>query len=176
MSPLGEMRVLVNGARAVRLSKLLPQSFGPADLRRKHGALPVGVKRLSLVKASGDPLVLAALDAARRAYAPYTSAYSGVALMTADKRVFSGSYIENAAFNPSMPPLQTALAGLLAAGGRPDAVVRAVLVEIESASVSQWSATRAALSGLRFRIPIQIRSSGKVKSEIHHAISTREPH
>jgi cytidine deaminase len=148
MSPDGEIRVLVEGARALKLSKLLPAAFGPRDLGRKQGALPPVDNPVALISPTKDAVVLAALEAARKSYAPYTRAYSGVALLTADKHIFAGSYIENAAFNPSLPPLQTALAGLLAAGARPDAIVRAALVEFEAAKVSQLSAVRSALSVL----------------------------
>ena len=34
-------------------------------------------------------------------------------MRTASGKIFLGSYIENVAFNPSLPPLETALAGIL---------------------------------------------------------------
>jgi cytidine deaminase len=140
----------------VKLSRLLPKAFGPADLGRRRGALPARKKNFTLAKPSSDALLLAALEAAQKSYAPYTSAYSGIALVTADGRTFAGSYIENAAFNPSLSPLQTAIAGLFAAATTPDAVVRAVLVEIEGAKLSQQSATRAALSSLAPTARLQV--------------------
>src|SRR5206468_5952186 len=54
----------------------------------------------------------AALDAARKAYAPYSKSPSGVAIRSASGRTYRGSYIENVAFNPSLSPLQVALTGL----------------------------------------------------------------
>jgi cytidine deaminase len=155
-SPEGEVLVRVAGARAMKLSRLLPKAFGPADLGRLRGALPARKKQFTLSKPSSDVLVLAALEAARKSYAPYTSAYSGIALVTADGQTFAGSYIENAAFNPGLSPLQTALAGLFAAGITPDAVVRAALVEIEGAKLSQQSATRGALSSLAPTARLQV--------------------
>ncbi|MEG3387511.1 hypothetical protein V5H41_28630, partial [Salmonella enterica] len=40
---------------------------------------------------------------------PYSHSPSGVALECKDGRIFTGSYAENAAFNPTLPPLQGAL-------------------------------------------------------------------
>lgn len=148
LSPDGEIRVLVKGARSVKLSQLLPAAFGPQDLGRKQGALPPMDNPVALVARTKDAVVLAAFESARKSYAPYTRAHSGVALLTVDRRIFTGSYIENAAFNPSLPPLQTALAGLLAAGATPSAIVRAALVEFDGAKVSQLSGVRSALSVL----------------------------
>jgi cytidine deaminase len=128
-SPDGSIRVIINSAPAVRLSTLLPQAFGPLDLGRKRGALPVTVKRLSLNQPA-DALTQAALHAARRSYAPYTRAYSGIALLTTDGQIFPGSYIENAAFNPSLPALQVALAGLLASGRTLQSIERSALVRV----------------------------------------------
>jgi cytidine deaminase len=148
-SPAGEMEVLVEGAAPTNLAALLPAFFGPRDLGRHEGMFPVRERDLTLAEPSNDPLVLAALDAARRSYAPYTKSYSGVALGTVDGRIFAGSYIENAAFNPSLPPLQCALAGLFAGGVDPTAIGRAVLVEMEEAKVSQ----RASLVALGCLVP-----------------------
>ncbi|XNM78622.1 hypothetical protein ACLK19_14305 [Escherichia coli] len=50
-----------------------------------------------------------AIAAADRSHMPYSKSPSGVALECKDGRIFSGSYAENAAFNPTLPPLQGAL-------------------------------------------------------------------
>jgi cytidine deaminase len=99
---------------------------------------------LVLTKSQSDDLVSAALNAARKSYAPYTKSHSGVAI-TARDRIFRGSYIENAAFNPSLPPLQTGLAALIIAGGDYSGITRVVLAEIENAAISQQDVTEAAL-------------------------------
>ena len=44
-----------------------------------------------------------------QAYAPYSQCPAGVALITDSGDVYSGGYIESAAYNPSLPPLQTAV-------------------------------------------------------------------
>lgn len=87
--------------------------------------------------ADNDALTLAALDAANHSYAPYSQAVSGVALQTAGGDIYTGRYAENAAFNPSLPPLQAALNLLNLAGEKPAQIVRAVIVERRNAAVRQ---------------------------------------
>ena len=61
----------------------------------------------------------AAAAAAQRSYAPYSGAAAGVALLFEDGRIAAGSYLESAAFNPSMPPMQAALITAIAEGACP---------------------------------------------------------
>ncbi len=86
---------------------------------------------------SQDKLVKRALLAAKNSYAPYSKSYSGLAVMTKDSRVFYGSYAENAAFNPSVSPVESTLSSLNLSKVPFDQIVRAVLVEMKSSKVSQ---------------------------------------
>ena len=52
-----------------------------------------------------DSLALKALEHASCSYAPYTHNYAAIALMTQDGETYCGRYAENAAFNPTMPPM-----------------------------------------------------------------------
>ena len=148
LSPDGEIQVLAGSNPATRLSSLLPVAFGPKDLGLKHGAFPVTPVELALPKATSDDVTAAALAAARKSYAPYTKAYSGVAIGTKAAHVYKGSYIENAAFNPSLSPFQVALAALIVAGGDSSSIATVVLLEVEGAVISQKSFTEAALSAV----------------------------
>jgi cytidine deaminase len=103
---------------------------------------------------------VAAWQAARKSYAPYTKAHSGVAIGTGPGRTFAGSYIENAAFNPSLSPLQTALVALIAAGENPAAISRATLVEREGAAISQKSVTEAALNTIAPAVELEVVKAG----------------
>src|SRR6202035_5613578 len=94
-----------------------------------------------------DPVIAAALAAASGSYAPYSQAYSGAALELADGSVHTGRYAENAAFNPSLPPLQGALARLALQSIPWDAIRRAVLVEV-AGKASQRAATEALLAAV----------------------------
>ncbi len=71
-----------------------------------------------------------------------------MALECVDGRIFTGSYAENAAFNPTLPPLQGAL-NLLSLNGYdyPD-IQRAILAEKPDAPLIQWDATAATLRAL----------------------------
>jgi cytidine deaminase len=148
LEPEGKIRVLVGTSPATRLSSLLPAAFGPKDLGLKHGAFPPTQVELALSKETSDEITTAALAAARKSYAPYTKACSGIAIGTNAARIYKGSYIENAAFNPSLSPFQVALVALILAGEDSSRISTVVLVEAEGAVISQRSATEAALSAV----------------------------
>lgn len=126
------------------LTDLLPGAFGPADLGLDGGLLEPESHEMTLPGCS-DPVIDAALASANRSYAPYSSSYSGVSMSTKDGRIFSASYAENAAFNPSMSPLEAAVSYLNMCGKLSEDVQRAILVELAGAEVSQIEATRDVL-------------------------------
>ena len=142
------MHVLVANAPSVMLSDLLPSAFGPKDLGFKQGAFPVRRSHMVLVEMRDDVLAREALKAACMSYSPYTRSPSGVALSTSSGRVFAGSYIENAAFNPSLPPLEAALAGYFAAGKQAGTIQRVVLVEKAKNQISHRVTTQSVLAAL----------------------------
>lgn len=87
------------------LHSYLPDAFGPKDL----GVSKVLFDTQDLgIPPYGDPLQQAAISAMNASYAPYSQAFSGVALQ-AGEQIICGRYAENAAFNPSFLPLQSAL-------------------------------------------------------------------
>ncbi|HEU5336821.1 MAG TPA: cytidine deaminase [Terriglobales bacterium] len=147
-SPDGEIVILTPVRPPMKLSAILPTPFGPAALGRKQGAFPVDEKNLVLAAPNSDRVIAAALEAARRAYAPYSASPSGVALRSAQGRIYRGSYIENVAFNPSLSPLQVALAQMIAAGEQYSAISRAALVEVQGAKISQKAVTETVLGAI----------------------------
>jgi hypothetical protein len=93
------------------------------------------------------PVGDAALAAAEASYSPYSETYAGIALGLDDGSMQAARYAENAAFNPSLPPLQAALA-LLAVRSIPFSRIRqAVLVET-GGPASQRTATEALLAAV----------------------------
>lgn len=146
-SPDGEIMILTPGKPPIKLSAILPAAFGPAALGRKHGAFPVQETNLALASPSSD-LIAAALEAARRAYAPYSTSPSGVAIRSSQGRIYRGSYIENVAFNPSLSPLQIALTQMIAAGEQYSAISEVTLVEVEGAKISQKAVTETVLGAI----------------------------
>ncbi|WP_205438450.1 cytidine deaminase [Edwardsiella tarda] len=142
-----QLSIHLPGRQAATLGDYLPDAFGPRDLQIKTLLLDHVHHGLTLAHADDDPLLLAALAAANASHAPYSQAYSGVALETAHA-IYAGRYAENAAFNPSLPPLQAALVLLNMAGEPTSAIRRAALVESQSAVLSQQAATQATLQAL----------------------------
>lgn len=113
-------------SRDNRLADYLPDSFSPADLAISERMLDVMNHGFRLPETSD--LLENALAAMNQSYAPYSKAYAGVALQCGSGDVFSGSYAENAAYNPSFPPLQMAINSLRLAGFDVNDVVGAALV------------------------------------------------
>jgi len=138
-----EITILLAGQAQIGLTALLPHSFGPRDLNVTEG--PLSQTKIAIQNVEGDP-VRAARYAAAKAYAPYSNSRSGVAIRSRSGRIYRGSYIENAAFNPSLPPLQVALVAMAMANEDFGDIEEVVLAEAVNNSVSQLSATKSVLA------------------------------
>ncbi|HEY2843362.1 MAG TPA: hypothetical protein VGJ09_06920, partial [Bryobacteraceae bacterium] len=119
--------------------------FGPRDLNVTEG--PLARTGIAIQNIEGDP-VRSARYAAAKAYAPYTNSPSGIAIRTRAGNVYPGSYIENAAFNPSLPPLQVALVAMTIANENFSDIAEVVLAEAVNNSISQLSATKSLLAAI----------------------------
>jgi len=141
------LQVQIPGHPLMELSQLLPAAFGPRDLGVDAALMAPQSHGLTLD--APDPLAAAALAAANGSYAPYSHAYAGVALETRDGAIVSGAVAENAAYNPSLSPLEAAIVNLVIGARKSYAdITDAVLVELAEAPVSQESATRAVLASI----------------------------
>lgn len=137
-----------------RIGDLLPFGFGPEQLKQK-GIQPGKINNgLKLAKKSADGLTKAALEAANKSYAPYSKCPSGVALKT-KTGIFSGSYIENAAFNPSLSPLHSALINLVASGGKLSDIKEAVLV-MAKGTIDQAPAAKTLLAAIAAKATFEV--------------------
>lgn len=154
------------------LSKFLSHPFGPHDLLPKHVPLLLEPHNNDLSfldtgsntgsngynnndntnQSSISKLKVAALEAANESHAPYSESPSGVALLDSRGNVYKGSYMESAAYNPSLGPVQAAIVGFIAGAGDDTAeyseLVEAVLVEKDDAVVKQESTARLLLSSI----------------------------
>ncbi|CAA7027530.1 unnamed protein product [Microthlaspi erraticum] len=160
-----------DGNGFVRLESILPHRFGPDNLLEKD--IPLLLEphdnRLTL----SDPdipngghtdsdtypnLKLTALSAANRSYSPYSRCPSGVALVDCEGKVYRGWYMESAAYNPSMGPVQAALVDFVANGGGGgfERIVGAVLVEKEDAVVRQEHTARMLLQVISPRCDLKV--------------------
>jgi len=124
------------------LAELLPSAFGPRDLGIEGGLLQRDDHGLS--SDGHNDLVRAALAAANMSYAPYSKSYAGVALR-ANGTTVAGAYAENAAFNPSMSPLEVAMSLLNLQRIPLDAITEAVLVHVDGLHTN---ATRTVLAAV----------------------------
>lgn len=109
----GAMKVLFPGV-STTLAGLYPHPFGPAQLQISAGLLASASS-----PPTGADLPALARFAADNCWSPYSGHRLGVALQTGDGRLFSGSLMENAAFNPGVQPATAALSALTLAGGSP---------------------------------------------------------
>lgn len=125
------------------LHSYLPDNFGPKDL---------GIEKVLFDKQNqnftpkGDELEQAAINTASASYAPYSQAFGGIALQVGE-RIICGKYAENAAFNPTFLPLQSALNYRLFLGLADVPVSRAVLAEAKG-TLSSFSISQALAQSL----------------------------
>lgn len=142
----GSLQLLICDAPSTSLSSLLPEAFGPKDLGLTGGLLtPINEQVFANPE---SPLLAYAINAACISYAPYTNSKAGVAIQTKKGKIYSGSYLENAAYNPSMAPLQAALISLVADLQSYDEISEVILVEQMNGIVSQELMTRAILKSI----------------------------
>ncbi|CAM6050106.1 unnamed protein product [Sphagnum compactum] len=165
----GDIRILVTDGKDPEpqpLSYFLPHRFGPEDLLHKDFPLLLESRsnglHPTLTSASAAPVVAApngsictkcdreiaqnALEAANNSYAPYSRCPSGITLATKTGESFSGYYMESAAYNPGLPPLQAAIVAFVCDGGRDyDEIETAILVETKDAAVQQAPTVHLAL-------------------------------
>lgn len=150
-----DFRIQLPDCQAQPLSYYLPDAFGPADLGIDERILgnphsteqtaPHNVGKNSINNTHVDALLDAAHQAYLQAHAPYSQSRSGVALMYADSEIVTGCYAENAAFNPTLPPLQMALNTRRLQGKDWTSVTRAVMQESPT-TLSQRDNTTALLA------------------------------
>jgi len=155
---------IVDGNRVASLAELLPFSFKPRDLGQEPRMLLPSKLQFKLMDSSlrADPLVDKALSLMPYAWGPYTSSPSAVAVRTTDGEIYGGVYLENCAYNPTLPPLQACLTGLAADKKAWSEIAEAVLLECVprskggSAGVTQELYTRGLLQliapGAPFRV------------------------
>jgi cytidine deaminase len=137
-----DIEIILPGQPVMTLSALLPQPFGARDLKVTEGPL----SRTKIAIQSAESVAQAARYAAANAYAPYSNSPSGIAIRSRRGNVYRGSYIENAAFNPSLGPLQVALVAMAMANEDFLDIVEVVLAEAANNSISQLSATKSVLA------------------------------
>jgi cytidine deaminase len=149
------LQIILPNTPTTSLTSLLPNAFGPIDLGVTAALMSPQSHGMTL-DSPADDLTNAALKAANASYAPYSASYAGVALKTADGSIYTGGVAENAAFNPSMSPLEAAIVALTINGRKKYGdIVDAVLVEAAGSKACQIDATRdvlATITSFRLRV------------------------
>ena len=148
------LQIILPDTPTTQLTSLLPNAFGPTDLGITAALMSPQSHGMTLD--SPDDLTNAALSAANTSYAPYSHSYAGVALKTSDGGIYAGGVAENAAFNPSMSPLEAAIVALTINGGKTYSdIVDAVLVEAAGSKACQIDATRDVLATIT-KVPLRV--------------------
>ncbi|WP_373488713.1 cytidine deaminase [Blastomonas sp.] len=155
LADFGALDLWLERPAPYRLVEFLPDSFGPDDLGVTAGLLRQ--TPLPLHVAVSPPPVAGSLGAqavaaACTSYAPYTRAAGGCALELADGSVWSGTYIENAAFNPSLSPAQTALIALTMAGRDWHEIRAAAVAQLAPQAVDHAEAARKMLAAMGSKV------------------------
>jgi cytidine deaminase len=142
------LKILLPNQQTRMFTDLLPEPFSPNDLGIKAGLMSAQNHELQLSESSNNAVIVAAMEATNQSYAPYSKAYSGVALLTKDGTIYTGRYAENVAFNPSISPLQSALSQLNLGDNVYQDIQRVVLVEKLDSECSQIDVSRNVLNSV----------------------------
>lgn len=134
------------------LQEYLPESFGPADLGITSGLMTTVNHGVNC--GEEDQLIVGAVEALNRSHAPYTKNLSGVSVKLKTGETYQGAYAENAAFNPSLPPLQVAIVQLLLDGKPLESIESAALAEMADGTISHLADTQATLEAINPDIPV----------------------
>lgn len=168
----GSLVILTPHSPPTTLADLLPANFGPQDLGLEGNLLSVADQCPIVFHAS--KLIARAIEAANASYAPYSKAKSGVAIRTNDGKIYIGSHLENAAFNPSISPLQAALVALVADQRDYSEIQEVALYEQADAKVSHEGVTREILANIAPDAKLWVENANQFekKSSIVSSLST----
>lgn len=153
LSGVEGLRITLPSQATKKLLDYLPDSFGPVTMGMKTRFMDPQPHQIHADHT--DPLQQQALNALNKSYAPYSHAPGGVAIELINQHIYLGSYAENAAFNPSLPPLQVAVILLRMNGYSFDDIKRVVLAETKNAVVSHLDTTRSVLQKIAPHIQLE---------------------
>jgi cytidine deaminase len=127
-------------------------SFGPKDLGNDFGLLTLKENLKNSEKP--DSISSELFQQISLSYAPYSNNLAACEIKTFDGQVFYGRYAENAAYSPSLSPLQAAISQLILSGNAfsKEVIKQVTLVEMENIE-NQLSVTKAVLESYDFKVP-----------------------
>jgi len=141
-----------NQVEITSLSKLLPLAFGPLDLGGHYFFEHPSFTHHAFepIEDRADSFVFQAVQQAGLSYVPYTNNYCACVVKTADNTLTSGVSIENAAYNPSITAMASAMSKLALFGSDFSNIERIILVEqVTKITQKEISKTMLASFGIR---------------------------
>lgn len=143
--------ILLNG-KVLNFKQFLPMSFGPKDLGNNLGLLS-SVNNLEL-SLKPKEISLTFFEQVSSSYAPYSKNLASCEIRTFDGQVFYGRYAENAAYSPSLSPLQAAISQLVLSGREFIKKEIEMVTLVEMANIeNQLNVTKAVLKSYDFEVP-----------------------
>jgi len=153
-----------------------------SDMQKKE--LRISVEEYSSLEelpAADRELVLAARDASRNAYAPYSQFHVGAALRLENGEIFKGNNQENSSFTTGLCAERVAL--FYANATLPDLSVKSIAVTAENSHglvpdpVKPCGSCRQAMveTETRFRQPMRIILDGKSKIQVFNGVENLLP-
>ncbi|MDK1287814.1 cytidine deaminase [Pseudoalteromonas umbrosa] len=150
LSSAGNLSILLPTGKYT-LSELLPCDFGPGDLGNASSLMASDVSDIDI----DLPISEALKQHLRYAYVPYTQNLSAAELVLKDGRAFYGRYAENAAYSPSLSPMNSVLSQLALAGeALNEADVESITLVEKAGNENQKSVAQAVLTSLRGNLPL----------------------
>jgi len=146
-----EVDILLNGD-ILRFEEFLPMSFGPKDLGNNFGLLSSTHNLESSLKPESISSVF--FEQVSLSYAPYSKNLASCEIKTFDGKVFYGRYAENAAYSPSLSPLQAAISQLVLSGRQFIKEEVKMVTLVETANIeNQLDVTKVVLKSYDFEVP-----------------------
>jgi cytidine deaminase len=144
-------------AKQQRLTHLLPGAFCPQDLGVETCLmeLPHRLPDLALKNDVADKAVMEALRAAKDSHAPYSGNYAGCIIETVEGKRYAGRYAENAAFNPSLSPLHTAIIKMVMDGPGMDLNIRRAVMVEKPTAITQRSISELLLQTIAPNVTLE---------------------
>jgi cytidine deaminase len=152
-----DLTVILEDSAPTKLTQYLPAAFGPGDLGVRAGMLSRQDHPLRFADEASAyiPGANAALSAARASYAPYTGAFAGAAVVTLDGAVYGAPYLENAAFNPSLSPMQAAIVRAVISGRQPGDFTGICVAQDVSSKINHVEAATWVVESLAPSLPVE---------------------
>ncbi|MBE0366022.1 cytidine deaminase [Pseudoalteromonas ulvae UL12] len=136
-------------------SEFLPMPFGPKELDNPTALMSHQRANLTLDDASFKVSQL--VQHAEHSYVPYTDNFASSMIVCHDGSKFYGRYAENAAYSPSLSPLQSAISQLILAGKDfNQATIKAVYLAQMKGQENQTGVAKAVLDSYDFSVPLHL--------------------